>query len=185
MTDEAIIDMYFDRDEEAIRASDIKYGRYCIAVADNILANLEDAEECVNDTWLRAWNAIPPERPNVLKLFFARITRNLAINRYRASNAKKRGCGEITAVLEELEGCISDKSTESMFDSAELSRAVNSFLEELEARERAIFLRRYFFAEDTETIAMRYAIKNGNVRTVLSRTRKKLKAYLIKEGFTV
>jgi len=185
MTDEAIIDMYFDRNEEAIRASNVKYGKYCTAVADNILNSIEDAEECVNDTWMRAWNAIPPERPSVLKLFFARITRNLAINRYRASNAKKRGCGEIAAVLDELDGCISAKDTEAMFDAVELSRAINTFLEGLEVRERVVFLRRYFFAEDTETVAMRYGMKKSNVRTILSRTRKKLKAHLTKEGFTV
>ncbi len=184
MTDEAIIEMYFDRNEEAIKRSDEKYGRYCLAVAANILSDRLDSEECVNDTWLRAWNSIPPERPDYLKLFFAKITRNLAICRYRTASAKKRGGGEITAVLDELCECIGG-DTETAVDMHMLSASVNSFLGDLEIRERTIFLRRYFFSEDTEVIAVKYGLKRSNVHKILSRTRKKLREHLEKEGFNV
>jgi len=183
MTDEAIIELYFARNEDAIKSSDEKYGRYCLTIANGILTNHFDSEECVNDTWLRAWNSIPPERPCYLKLFFARITRNLAINRYRASNAQKRGGGEIEAVLEELSECFGT-DTETAFDMRMLSASVNEFLETLEIRERAIFLRRYFFSEDTQTIAVKFGIKRSNVHKILSRTRKKLREQLTKEGWS-
>ena len=185
MTDESIIEMYFMRNEEAIRHSEEKYGKYCFAVANNILSNSGDSEECVNDTWLRSWNAIPPQRPTVLKLFFARITRNLAIGKYRSNNAKKRGSGEIGDVLHELEYCIADSDAESKLNATELARAVNEFLGTLEPRDRAVFLRRYFFTESTDTIALNFGLKKSNVLKILSRIRKKLKTYLTEEGFFV
>ena len=184
MTDEAIIEMYFARNEEAIKKSDEKYGRYCMTVAGSILSDRLDAEECVNDTWLRAWNAIPPERPNYLKLFFAKITRNLAISRYRATTAKKRGGGEFEAVLDELSECIGD-DTETAVDMRAMSASVNDFIGALEIRERAIVLRRYFFSEGTETIAVKFGLKKSNVHKILSRTRKKLQEHLAKEGYNV
>ena len=184
MTDEAIIEMYFDRNEAAINKSNEKYGRYCMTIAGSILSDHLDSEECVNDTWLRAWNSIPPERPTYLKLFFAKITRNLAINRYRAANAKKRGGGKIEAILDELSECIGI-DTETEFDMRELSSSVNHFLGTLESRERAIFLRRYFFSEGTETIAVKFGIKKSNVHKILSRTRNKLREHLTKEGYHI
>lgn len=185
MTDETIIDMYFARNEEAIRESDVKYGAYCLAVADNILADREDAKECINDTWLSAWKSIPPTRPSSLKLFFARITRNLAYNRHRANTAVKRGSGELAAVLDELEECIDGDSVERHIESAEMTRSINAFLASLDSRERCIFVRRYFFVESTAVIAKRFALSNGNVLTVLSRTRKKLKKHLSEEGYSI
>lgn len=184
MTDEAIIEMYFDRNEDAIKKSDEKYGRYCMTVAGSILSDRLDAEECVNDTWLRAWNSIPPERPSYLKLFFAKITRNLAINRYRSATAKKRGGGEVDTVLDELSECIGG-DTETAVDMRALSASVNDFLGTLEVRERAIFLRRYFFSEETEVIAVKFGIKKSNVHKILSRTRKKLREQLTKEGYSI
>ena len=183
LNDEAIIEMYFARDEQAISASDAKYGAYCRTIAENILNDRRDAEECVNDTWLRAWGAIPPQCPNALKLFFARITRNLSFNRYRASAAKTRGA--FCEVLDELEYCIGSNTVDERLDAAELADSINRFLAVLDARERGIFLRRYFFSERTAAIAKQYGLRRGTVNTILSSTRKKLKDHLCKEGIQV
>ncbi len=184
LTDEAIIEMYFLRDECAIAESDAAYGAYCLAVANNILPSREDARECVNDTWLRAWNSIPPQRPSVLRLFFTKITRNLAYNKARENGAAKRG-GELHAALDELEGVIGESCIERHIESSELTRIINEFLATLDVRERGVFVRRYFFVEATRDIAQRYAISNANVLTVLSRTRKKLRRHLEREGYTL
>lgn len=183
MTDEAIIELYFLRDERAITESDSAYGAYCLAVASNVLTSCEDAKECVNDTWLRAWNSIPPNRPSVLRLFFARITRNLAYNKARENGAAKRG-GELHSALDELEGVIGENSVDRHIEGSELTRIINEFLATLDERERGVFIRRYFFVEPTGVIADRYALSRANVLTVLSRTRKKLKRHLEKEGYT-
>lgn len=185
MTDEAIIELYFSRNEDAIRESDTKYGAYCLTVAENILDNGSDAEECVNDTWMRAWCAMPPQRPRVLKLFFARITRNLSFNRHRELTADKRGGGEFTEVLDELDYCIGASDVDEHIEAEALADTVNRFLATLEVRQRGIFLRRYFFAEPIGVIAVRYGLRKGNVSTILSRTREKLRAHLRREGYTV
>ena len=186
MEDHEIIELYFQRDERAIMQTDEKYGKYCFAVANNILMSLQDAEECVNDTWLRAWNAMPPQRPSVLRQFLAKITRNLSLNRYRAMQAEKRGGGRVEIALEELSECVGKGSDPA--DEAELvalRESILKFLEKLADREQGIFLRRYFYMEEICEIAGRYKMKEANVRLILSRTRKKLHAYLGKEGFTV
>ncbi len=185
MTDNDIIKLYFARNEDAIRKSEEKYGAYCLHIAKNILCDSEDAKECVNDTWLGAWNSIPPKRPNSLKLFLASITRNGAYNKYRASNADKRGKGEICAVLDELEGVIAVNDTETHIEEMALTQSINNFLARLDSRERSIFIRRYYFVESTADIAARYGLSRANVLTVLSRTRKKLKKHLKEENFTV
>ena len=185
MTDHAIIELYWRRDEAAILASDAKYGRYCFTVAGNILPQREDAEECVNDTWLRAWQAMPPERPRILQMFFARITRNLAISRWRAQHAERRGGGEIALVLDELRECLpAADEVEAAVAARETLRAVNQLIAGLPARDRDIFLRRYYFAESTAQIAARYHVQPQTVLVVLSRTRQKLKQALEKEGYT-
>lgn len=185
-SDEDIIDLYFKRDEDAITYSDLKYGAYCNAVALNILKNKEDSSECVSDTWLRSWNVIPPERPSILRAFFARITRNLALDRYRENHSQKRGSGEVPIVIDELENCISGKDDiENSVITKELTQAINQFLRSVSPKERNVFIRRYYFFEDADQIANKYHMTNANVRKVLSRTRLKLKNYLIKEGFEV
>lgn len=184
MEDSRIIDLYFHRDPEAIAATEEKYGAYCLSVAENILQNAEDAEECVGDTYLRAWNAIPPQKPRVLKLFLAGITRNLAIDRYHAKNAEKRGGGEVSAVLHELSECIAAKSDVAAdYEGRELGESINKFIKTLPERDGNIFLRRYFFTEPIAVIAEKYGLKENNVMVILSRTRKKLKSHLIKEGY--
>lgn len=182
MTDDEIIALYQRRDESAIQATSDSYGPYCHSIADRILGSQEDAEECVNDTWLRAWNTIPPQRPNCLRMFLAKITRNLAFDAFKRGRAGKRGGGELLLALDELEECVSDGSdVESAVITEELRRGVDRFLRELPRRERDVFLRRYFFVESTGEIAERYGLRPDHVLVILSRTRKKLRSYLEKE----
>ena len=173
MDDSKIIDLYFNRDEKAIEETSRKYGAYCYTVASNILSSHEDAEECVNDTWMRTWNSIPPQRPQVLKLFLLRITRNISLDRVKAVRAKKRGGGETELAIEELSECIpgaGDVIDELIGDEHSLPDL-----------ERAVFVRRYFFLESVKAVADRYGMSEGSVMTRLSRTRKKLKALIEKE----
>lgn len=186
MEDTAILDLYFARNELAIVETDRKYGKYCFSVANAVLNSHEDAEETVSDTLLHAWNAIPPQRPGVLRLFLAKITRNLAFSRWRALSAAKRGGGETELVLEELAGCIpGPEQVEDHLNAKELSGAIRKFLDTLPGREQDIFLRRYFFLEESAAIAARYGMKKANVLRILSRTRSKLKIYLTQEGYDV
>ena len=186
MNDEQILDLYFARDEQALVETDRKYGGYCFTLANSILHNDQDAEETVSDTYLKAWNAIPPKRPSIFKMFLAKITRNLAFSRWRAYSAEKRGGGEMELVLEELEGCLAAPGgVEDAMNAKELARTIRAFLDTLPEREQDIFLRRYFFVEESETIAQRYGMKPATVLRTLSRTRMKLKRYLLKEGYAV
>lgn len=186
MNDLKIIEMYWSRNEAAISSSQQAYGAYCFAIANNILANREDSEECVNDTWLKAWNAIPPHRPNKLSAFFGRITRNLSFNKFEARQAQKRGCGEIMLALDELFECIPDVNTpEETVTTSELIESVNAFLRTLPVRERNIFLRRYWYVESAAQIAKRFGMTAGSVKASLHRSRTKLKARLEKEEIIV
>lgn len=184
MEDAQIIELYFQRKEEAIKETHSKYGSYCFAIAENILHNTEDSEECVSDTWLAAWNAMPPQRPTVLRMFLAKITRNLSFNRFHAGNAKKRGGGELNFVLDELAECIAAESdTEAEYMVKELEQSIRLFVRNLPEREGNVFVRRYFFTESVAVIAKRYCLTENNVMVTLSRTRKKLRAHLSKEGY--
>ncbi|MBP3352550.1 MAG: RNA polymerase sigma factor [Lachnospiraceae bacterium] len=184
MEDNQIVELYFQRDADAIKETDSKYGSYCFAIADSILHNKEDSEECVNDTWLSAWNAMPPQRPKVLRMFLAKITRNLSFNRFNARNAEKRGGGEIHLVLDELAECIASESdTENEYLAKELEQCIKLFVRKLPEREGNVFVRRYFFTESISMIAKRYGKNDNNVMVMLSRSRKKLKAHLEKEGY--
>jgi len=183
MEDNKIVELYFQRNADAIKETDNKYGLYCFSIAKNILHNKEDSEECVNDTWFHTWNAIPPQRPIKLRLFLAKITRNLSFNRFLAQRTEKRGGGEIHLVLDELAECIAHESnTENECMAKELEQSICSFVRSLPERDGNIFVRRYFFTEPINEIANRYQMSTNNVMVNLSRTRKKLKAYLEKEG---
>lgn len=182
MEDEKILDLFWRRDEGAIEAAKREYGSYCAAVAGRILPDEQDVEEVVNDTWLRAWESIPPNRPGSLKLYLARIARNLAFDRFRRANREKRGGSAVMLALEELRQCAAPGGPGDALDARELQAAVNEFLRRLPRREREVFLRRYFHLETSGEIGRHIGISEANVRTLLSRTRKKLKAYLIKEG---
>jgi RNA polymerase sigma-70 factor (ECF subfamily) len=182
--DSRIVELYCQRNTDAIKETDIKYGAYCFAIADNILHNKEDSEECVNDTWLNTWNAIPPQKPKTLRMFLAKITRNLSFNRFNARSTEKRGGGEIVLVLDELAECLASESdVENEYEAKELGQCIRKFVRALPERDGNVFVRRYFFAEPVVEIAKRYGLTDNNVMVILSRTRKKLKTHLIKEGF--
>lgn len=182
MEDSKILSLYLNRDEGAVEATAKKYGGYCAGIAGNILDSREDIEEVLNDTWLRAWSTIPPERPIHLKLYLARIARNLSYDKFRAQSRNKRGGGTITVALEELAECVPDHGQPGdALDARELQKAVDRFLGTVPDRDREMFLRRYFHVEDISAVAKAMDIRETAVRTVLSRTRKKLKKYLEKE----
>ena len=184
MRDEEIISLYFERNEQAIQATIDVYGGYCGKIAGNILENPADVEEVLSDTWLRTWNAIPPQRPQHLRLFLGTITRNLSLSVYRAGMAQCRGGGEIPLALEELSECVGqDNDTERKLEARELGRTLSAFLRTEPQNSRVIFLRRYYYLESSREIAQHLGISDSNVRLQLSRTRKKLKAYLKKEGY--
>ena len=183
MEDQAIVALYWARDEAAIEQSEIKYGAYCYSIARRILENHEDAQEALDDTWLHAWDAMPPEKPTRLRPFFAKITRNLAIDRRRKNSAQKRG-GALELALDELGECAGTiPLPQEQAEHRELENTIRRFLSGCTPTQRDIFLRRYFFFDTTEEIASRYAMRESNVLNILSRTRKKLKEYLQQEGF--
>lgn len=184
MNDEKIIELFFDRDEQAIRESMDAYGAYCRAVAAGILSDPCDIEEAVADTWMAAWDTIPPQYPKYLRLFLGRITRNKAISIWRKRNAQNRGSGQMAVALEELGECVSpDSSPEASVSSKELQRSINAFLKQQPVTQRQVFLRRYFYLEEIPAIAHRYGLRETNVRMMLSRTRQKLRRFLIQEGY--
>lgn len=182
MDDRAIVELYHRREERAIAETDKKYGGLCRSIALRLLGVREDAEECVNDTWLNAWNAMPEDRPGFLAQYLGKITRNLAFTRWRASRAEKRGGGELPLVLDELAECVSPDDTFQTVEASELEETINRFLLTLAERDRNLFLRRYWYTEPMADIAARYGMREGTVRTSLFRTREKLRCYLEKEG---
>lgn len=185
MQDHKIIELFFERSEQAIKELSGKYGAVCNTVAKNILNNPLDAEECVNDAYLGAWNTIPPQKPSPLLTYICRIVRNLSVKRYHANTALKRN-SFYDAALDELEDCLSSANTiESEINIKKLSKLIDQFLDTLEKDNRVIFVQRYWYAESISSIANRFHLSRNNVYVRLSRTRAKLKAYLKKEGFEV
>ena len=186
MEDLEIVELYWNRNEDAIKETSKKYGNYCYSISYNILNNNEDAQECVNDTYLSAWNAIPPHHPNILSTFLGKITRRLSLNKWREKNAQKRGGGEIVLSFDELEECIgaNDYAKEEL-EAEELARTINTFLSTLKEDERKVFVCRYFYFEPIDDIAVRFMFTPSKVKMMLKRTRDKLKDYLVKEGVLV
>lgn len=183
MEDEQILDLYFSRSEQAIGETAVKYGPYCHSIAFHVLENMEDAEECVSDTWLSAWNAIPPTRPSPFSAFLGRITRNLSIDRWRRNRAVKRGGCQMELALEELKDCVSGAgSLESDLIRRETLGAVNRFLGELNTVERNVFLCRYWYLESSREIGEHTGFSQAKVRSMLHRIRGRLDTYLEKEG---
>lgn len=176
MNDNLIIELYFKRSEDAITQSNLKYGKYCNTIAYNILGSAQDSEECVNDTWLKAWNAIPPERPSLLSAFFAKITRNLAIDKWRKSKRHT----EASVCIDELAECIG--SDELINDKIELSDLLGSFTKLLSADAKKYFIMRYWYAYPIKTIAKLCSVNVGAVKMSLKRSREKLREILEKEG---
>lgn len=187
MEDAQIIDLYFARAESAISETDIKYGRYCTTIANNILHSAEDSEECKNDTYMKTWSVIPPKRPENLRAFIGRIARNLALDMYEKLHRKKRDINSTEAILDELAECISDPSSdvERISEDGELRDTINAFLGTLSEDNRKIFVRRYWYAGSVEEIALDYGFGKSKVKMSLSRTREKLKEYLESEGIAL
>ena len=184
MNDKNIVDLYFNRDEEAITQTDKKYGRYCYSIAYNILTNKEDAEESVSDTYMTAWRAIPPRRPSVLSTFLGKITRHISIDRWRERSAYKRGGGEVPLALEELKDCVAGmQNVEMDYERKEIVKAYVKFLDTLPITERRVFLCRYWYVESIETIADKFGFSQSKVKTMLYRTRTKLRKQLAEEGY--
>ena len=183
LPDEAIVNLYFDRSEEAIAACQVKYGKSCHTIAYNILRSDEDAEECVNDTWLRAWNSIPPERPTRLGAWLSTVTRRLALTRYEKKTAAKR-YGGMESSLEELSECVTAGSL-TIADEVALSEAINGFLASLPTRTRMIFMRKYWYMDSIADIAKALGMGESAVKVTLHRTREKFRKHLAKEGITV
>ncbi len=182
MDDKSIIDLFFERSEQAIRELDTKYGKTCHKVSYNILNNLQDAEECVNDAYLGTWNAIPPQRPNPLLTFLCRIVRNLSIMRYHANTATKRNSAYDIA-LEELENCLSSGITvEDEVEGKLLVQTIEDFLDTLSRDCRVIFMRRYWFSDSYAEIAKQVGISEKTVSVRLTRIRNQLREYLTKKG---
>lgn len=182
MDDLQIIELYFARDEQAINATDDKYGKLCLHVAVNILSNREDSEECVNDTYLNVWNKIPPTRPNNFKAFICKITRNLSLKKLETANAMKRTSTAILS-LEEIEDTVPDSGISPEISDEELGKLISAFLWKQSEDVRNVFLRKYWFFDSVSGIAERYAFSESKVKSMLFHTRNKLRDYLEKEGF--
>ena len=186
MEDNQIVQLYFDRSEDAISQTAVKYGKYCHIIAYNILHNTEDCEECVNDTYLKAWQIIPPQRPLKLAAFLGKITRNLSIDVYRHYTAEKRGGSEMVIALDELGDCISSLvSANDHVNEIVLVDILNRFLASLSVEHRKIFMRRYWYVSSVKEIANEYGITESKVKMSLLRSRDQLKTVLEKEGIAL
>lgn len=183
MDEKQIIELYWARSERAIAETARKYGKFCHRIALNILENHEDSEECVNDTYLKTWNAIPPRRPSKLSAFLGKITRNLALKKYEMYTAEKRGGGQVPLALEELSECIPDPNTvERAVSDRILADKLNIFLAQLPAETRMIFMRRYWNLSSVKDIAAACGVSESKVKMSLMRTRGKLRSFLEQEG---
>ena len=186
MEDRQIIHLYLERNERAIPETAAKYGAYCTKIAQNILFSREDAEECVNDTYLQTWNAIPPQKPQIFSAFLAKIARNLSLSRYRQNTAEKRGGAQTPLVLEELAEVVSGGETpEDVLCREELTKAINDFLAALPRQKRSLFVCRYFCFDSLTELASAFQMTNNNLSVTLSRLRKDLRDYLSERGFSL
>ena len=183
MEDEHIVDLYWKRSENAITETASKYGKYCYSIAYNILSDHNDAEESVNDTYLGAWNSMPPHRPTILSTFLGKITRRIAIKKWQKEHATKRGGGEIVTALEELEDCIpAEHSVEREIETAEVGKVIDEFVMLLPLTERNIFICRYWYLDSISEICQQFGFSQSKVKSMLHRTRKKLQVCLEREG---
>jgi len=186
LEDCVILDMFFERKESAIEETKCKYGKRLFRTSHNILNNKEDAEECVSDTLMKAWGTIPPNRPVMLGAFLVKIARNLSINKWEAKSAAKRGGGEAHLLLSELEECVpSSTGTEEAYESIQTTEAINSFLSAEKRTARVAFVLRYFHGESIHSICTRFQMSESKIKSMLFRTRQKLKIHLEKEGVVI
>ena len=186
MEDNRIVELYWQRDERAISETEKKYGSYCFSIANRILQDSEDAQECVNDTYLGAWNAMPPHRSETLSTFLGKIARHLSLKKRREKSADKRGGGSVEESLDELEECIpSGQTIDDRLAAEELTEVINAFLDTLPLTERRVFLRRYWYFDSISEISSRFGFGESKVKMMLKRTRDKLLARLKKEEVLV
>ena len=185
MNDSEIIALYWGRSEAALEETEKKYGKLCKRIAMNILQNSQDVDECINDTYLGAWNSIPPQRPAVLSAYLCRITRNSALKKYHYNNSKKR-CTQVEISLTEIEDCISLVEGEAhLYETEFVAKAISTFLRTLNYESRNIFMRKYWFFDSVSDIANRFSISESKVKSILFRTRSKLKDFLMKEEISI
>lgn len=183
MDDNKIIELFFERSEQAIAEISNKYGRLCSSVSYNILSNREDAEECVNDAYFTVWNKIPPERPKSLAAFVCIIVRNISLNKFKYNKAQKRG---YAVCLDELEECVSGaENPEERYENKQLAGYIDEFLDTLDDKNHAVFVRRYWFGEEFSDIGKLIGASEGAVKVRLTRLRKKLRYFLITKGVTL
>ena len=184
MNDSQIIALFWERNEDAIQETDAVYGRKLYAISDKILHSNQDAEESVSDTYMRAWETIPPQKPNYFFAYLAKICRNCSLSRLQWNSAAKRNA-EVVSLTQEMENCIPDRSYERKLEGEEIGRVLNAFLDSISLESRLIFMRRYWYTDSIAEIAARYSISEGKVKTQLHRTRNKLQLFLAKEGIYV
>ncbi|MBQ9250377.1 MAG: sigma-70 family RNA polymerase sigma factor [Oscillospiraceae bacterium] len=186
MEDREIVTLFWQRDERALQAAADKYGGLCRSIARNILADTQDAEECLNDIWLNAWNSIPPHKPEALSGYLAKLTRFAALKRWRDARAQKRGGGELPLVYEELADCIpGSREPDEALAEKELAELIRRFLAQLPAAQRRVFLCRYWYFDSIAAIAAQFGFSESKVKSMLHRSRKRLRDLLNKEGFTI
>ena len=186
MNDSQIVALFFDRDQRAIEETAARYGNYCYSIVHNILNNREDAEEAVSDTYLALWASIPPHKPTVLRTFLGKIARRTALKQWEKMRTQKRGGGEVALALEELSEYLSDGTTpETAIEMAELTQILNSFLRKLPKEERQVFVCRYWYLDPIADISNRFGYSQSKVKSMLARTRMKLRNTLSKEGITL
>ncbi|MBQ3489862.1 MAG: sigma-70 family RNA polymerase sigma factor [Clostridia bacterium] len=184
MDDQKITELYFFRDEQAIKETDIKYGKLCLRIAYNILRNDEDAEECVNDTYIGVWNAIPPKKPDNFMAFICKIARNTALKKLESASRQKRSQATVIS-LSELEDILPDESIAADVSNEDIGKLINNFLRKEKPDIRNVFIRKYYFFDSVSEIAKRYSFTESKVKNMLYHTRNKLKEYLIKEGIEI
>lgn len=184
MEDARIVDLYWARSENAISETSAKYGKYCYAIAYNVLANHEDADESVNDTYLDAWNNMPPHRPSILSTFLGKITRRISIDKWRGRTAEKRGGGEIVLALDELSDCVPSRhNVEHEVEAAELAKVIDDFVMSLPPMERRVFICRYWYLDPISAISQQFGFSESKVKMMLHRQRQKLLSHLEREAF--
>lgn len=185
MDDSQIIELYFQRKEQAISATAVKFGNYCMKIAANILRDQRDAEEAVSDAWMDAWDTIPPTNPQSLKAYLATLTRRRSLDRYDTLTAQKRGGGQVETALEELGECAATQDLLKQVEARELAEKIGTFLRSLPAVQRQVFVCRYWYFDSIESIARQFGFSQSKVKSMLHRTRGKLRQYLEKEGIEV
>ncbi len=183
MNDQAIVQLFWDRNEDAIRECKKQYEEYCMYIANNVLYNRQDSEECVNDALLAAWKSIPPQKPDNLRTYLGKLIREIAINRWKKNNRQKRNAGSVVRSLDEIAEMVSGGDIEEEIEASEIAREISRYLYTIDETKRNVFIRRYWYYDSVESICLMYGFGKSKVLVMLKRTRDDLAAHLRKEGF--